>query len=262
VQPFLGSALFVDARSKEHLRECLPGGRIEFVESLAIRQPRAERFEKSVEIGVRPVARSPSGLLGGSCQLPREIGAKRLQERNEARLAIDALTKLVELDHAKTLAPHALGTFPHPGRGHPRRPKMQARGGMSGLRSGRRSPAAAGRVIHEGSRWLVEHCVGPLGVGTLLVDSKRHVTRVAELTEQEAAELGAAPAPNGGGARSTSRARAGLHVALLARRCAAGPHPLRRAAGDAGGDGRVRRIRAAADDGNVRAWRAAARGRS
>src|SRR5919202_4794997 len=47
-----------------------------------------------------------------------------------------------------------------------------------------------GGVIHEGSHWLVEHCVGPLGVGTLLVKSKRHVTRVAELTEEEAAELG------------------------------------------------------------------------
>ena len=47
-----------------------------------------------------------------------------------------------------------------------------------------------GGVIHESSHWLVEHCVGPLGVGTLLVKPKRHVTRVAELTEAEAAELG------------------------------------------------------------------------
>lgn len=47
-----------------------------------------------------------------------------------------------------------------------------------------------GGVIHEGSHWLVEHCVGPLGVGTLLVKPKRHVTRVAKLTEEEAAELG------------------------------------------------------------------------
>ncbi len=47
-----------------------------------------------------------------------------------------------------------------------------------------------GGVIHESSHWLVEHCVGPLGVGTLLVKAKRHVTRVSELTEEEAAELG------------------------------------------------------------------------
>jgi diadenosine tetraphosphate (Ap4A) HIT family hydrolase len=36
----------------------------------------------------------------------------------------------------------------------------------------------------------VEHCVGPLGVGTLLVKPKRHVTRIAELTAREAEEQG------------------------------------------------------------------------
>jgi len=47
-----------------------------------------------------------------------------------------------------------------------------------------------GGVIHETRHWLVEHCVGPLGVGTLLVKPKRHVTRVSELDADEAAELG------------------------------------------------------------------------
>ncbi|HEX6762150.1 MAG TPA: hypothetical protein VF094_05065 [Gaiellaceae bacterium] len=47
-----------------------------------------------------------------------------------------------------------------------------------------------GGVIHETPRWLVEHCVGPLPVGTLLVKPRRHVTRVAGLDEDEAAELG------------------------------------------------------------------------
>jgi len=47
-----------------------------------------------------------------------------------------------------------------------------------------------GGVIHESTYWLVEHCVGPLGVGTLLVKPKRHVTRVSDLTNDEAAELG------------------------------------------------------------------------
>ena len=47
-----------------------------------------------------------------------------------------------------------------------------------------------GGVIHESRYWLVEHCVGPLGVGTLLVKPKRHVTRVSDLSEKEAAELG------------------------------------------------------------------------
>jgi len=38
--------------------------------------------------------------------------------------------------------------------------------------------------------WLVEHCVGPLGLGTLIVKPERHVTSVADLSEEEAAELG------------------------------------------------------------------------
>ena len=37
---------------------------------------------------------------------------------------------------------------------------------------------------------MVEHCVGPLGVGTLIVKPKRHVVHVADLTEAEAAEMG------------------------------------------------------------------------
>jgi diadenosine tetraphosphate (Ap4A) HIT family hydrolase len=37
---------------------------------------------------------------------------------------------------------------------------------------------------------VVEHCVGPLGLGTLIVKPMRHVTAVAGLTEDEAANLG------------------------------------------------------------------------
>ncbi len=48
-----------------------------------------------------------------------------------------------------------------------------------------------GGVIHETERWRVEHCVGPLGVGTLVVKPLRHVTRVSELTAAEADEQGA-----------------------------------------------------------------------
>jgi diadenosine tetraphosphate (Ap4A) HIT family hydrolase len=47
-----------------------------------------------------------------------------------------------------------------------------------------------GGVIHETDNWLVEHTVGPLGVGTLILKPKRHVARVSELTDDEAAELG------------------------------------------------------------------------
>ena len=47
-----------------------------------------------------------------------------------------------------------------------------------------------GGTIHRTAYWLVEHCVGPLGPGTLIVKPVRHVTAVAQLTGDEAAELG------------------------------------------------------------------------
>jgi diadenosine tetraphosphate (Ap4A) HIT family hydrolase len=50
-------------------------------------------------------------------------------------------------------------------------------------------PLPGGR-IHTTTHWLVEHCVGPLGLGTLIVKPRRHVTSVADLTEDEASELG------------------------------------------------------------------------
>ncbi len=45
-------------------------------------------------------------------------------------------------------------------------------------------------LIHETTGWVVDHCVGPLGIGTLIVRPKRHVVHVADLGEDEAAELG------------------------------------------------------------------------
>ena len=56
------------------------------------------------------------------------------------------------------------------------------------LASGRRP--LPGGVIHERDGWVVEHCVGPLGVGTLIVKPRRHLTRVTDLDTQEAAALG------------------------------------------------------------------------
>lgn len=56
---------------------------------------------------------------------------------------------------------------------------------------------AAGRIdlpggrVHETDHWLVEHCVGPLGVGTLIVKPRRHIVHVWELNGGEAHELGA-----------------------------------------------------------------------
>lgn len=52
-----------------------------------------------------------------------------------------------------------------------------------------RAPLPGG-LIHETARWRVEHCVGPLGVGTLVVKPKRHVIRVSALTDEEADEQG------------------------------------------------------------------------
>lgn len=63
-------------------------------------------------------------------------------------------------------------------------------GRMHGVRPGRREAAAPGRCIYRTENWLVEHCVGPLGLGTLIVKPERHVTDVADLTEDEATELG------------------------------------------------------------------------
>jgi diadenosine tetraphosphate (Ap4A) HIT family hydrolase len=47
-----------------------------------------------------------------------------------------------------------------------------------------------GGVIHDSGRWVVEHTVGPLGVGTLIVKPRRHVLHVWELDGDEAGELG------------------------------------------------------------------------
>ena len=47
-----------------------------------------------------------------------------------------------------------------------------------------------GGLIHNTRFWRVEHCIGPLGLGTLIVKPSRHVTAVASLSGGEAAELG------------------------------------------------------------------------
>jgi diadenosine tetraphosphate (Ap4A) HIT family hydrolase len=47
-----------------------------------------------------------------------------------------------------------------------------------------------GGSIFETGGWIVEHCVGPLGVGTLVVKPRRHVVHLWELNEDEAKALG------------------------------------------------------------------------
>lgn len=56
------------------------------------------------------------------------------------------------------------------------------------LLSGAR-PLPGGR-LYATPLWVVEHTVGPLPPGTLVVKPTRHVVRVGDLTDGEAAELG------------------------------------------------------------------------
>jgi len=48
-----------------------------------------------------------------------------------------------------------------------------------------------GGRIHQTRHWVVEHCTGPLGVGTVIVKPLRHCLHMWELTHDESAELGA-----------------------------------------------------------------------
>lgn len=47
-----------------------------------------------------------------------------------------------------------------------------------------------GGEILNADGWIVEHCVGPLTLGTLIVKPKRHIVRIAELSIKEAKALG------------------------------------------------------------------------
>ena len=58
------------------------------------------------------------------------------------------------------------------------------------LTEGRQEPP--GGCVYEDDHVRVEHCVGPLGVGTLLVKPRRHVLRTADLSAAEASSLGLA----------------------------------------------------------------------
>jgi diadenosine tetraphosphate (Ap4A) HIT family hydrolase len=50
-------------------------------------------------------------------------------------------------------------------------------------------PLPGGRLA-ESAGWVVEHSVGPLGLGTLVVKPVRHVVHVAALTDAESEALG------------------------------------------------------------------------
>ncbi len=58
------------------------------------------------------------------------------------------------------------------------------------LAAGRRE--LPGGEIARTSSWVIEHCVGPLGVGTLILKPIRHCVGLWDLNADEAAELGPA----------------------------------------------------------------------
>ena len=56
------------------------------------------------------------------------------------------------------------------------------------LLAGRRD--LPGGIVYETASWVVNHAVGPLNLGTLIVGPREHVTAVADLDDRAAAELG------------------------------------------------------------------------
>ena len=52
-----------------------------------------------------------------------------------------------------------------------------------------RVPPPGGLILETGC-WRVEYCVGPLGIGTLVVKPKRHVLHAADLGDDETLEMG------------------------------------------------------------------------
>jgi diadenosine tetraphosphate (Ap4A) HIT family hydrolase len=59
------------------------------------------------------------------------------------------------------------------------------------LRAGRR--ALPGGTVHQTAGWVVNHVVGPMNLGTLIVAPKEHVVAVADLDDAAVAEFGPVP---------------------------------------------------------------------
>jgi diadenosine tetraphosphate (Ap4A) HIT family hydrolase len=47
-----------------------------------------------------------------------------------------------------------------------------------------------GGIIYKTKYWAVDHCIGPLPVGTLIIKPLRHVLTFPDLTKEEAKEYG------------------------------------------------------------------------
>lgn len=56
------------------------------------------------------------------------------------------------------------------------------------LLAGRREPP--GGIVHETRSWVVNHAVGSMNLGTLVLSPREHIVAVADLSDQAVAELG------------------------------------------------------------------------
>jgi ATP adenylyltransferase len=54
--------------------------------------------------------------------------------------------------------------------------------------AGRRAPP--GGIVHQTGGWVVNHVVGPMNLGTLIVGPKEHVVAVGDLDDAAVAEFG------------------------------------------------------------------------
>jgi hypothetical protein len=74
-----------------------------------------------------------------------------------------------------------------------------------------------GGRIHSSRHWIIEHCVGPLGIGALILKPLRHCLHVADLTTEEAADggpgwLGSSPRRRNRGQQRLPRREANIEM--------------------------------------------------
>jgi ATP adenylyltransferase len=67
---------------------------------------------------------------------------------------------------------------------------MPAVAGCLGCEIARGQRAVPGGILHQTTRWIVNHAVGRLNLGTLIVAPRDHVVAIADLDDLAAAELG------------------------------------------------------------------------
>ena len=89
-------------------------------------------------------------------------------------------------------------------------------------------PLPGGRVRATKYR-VVEHCTGPLGVGTLIVKPFRHCVHAADLTLAEAQEVGPLLQRVSQVVQTVTEGGPSVHLRVVKCRFAASAYPFRRA---------------------------------